>query len=249
MRTLGTVGVLGGMGPLATVRFHELLVRACIERHGAKADTDFPEVLVASARVPGFDAYGTKDARVADAALTDAAGRLVAAGADFIAMPCNTMHARLPALEASAGVPMLDMVRETACAVRRAGARSAFVLATRTTMDEGLYQTALEAEGIRAIVPEPDAQQRVMDLITNLETANAGRVEWDALRALADEAVQAGADALVLGCTELSLIPLLGPLPCGVVDSSRVLANAAANRAYAPLAEEGPVRDVEERDN
>ena len=144
-------------------------------------------------------------------------------------MPCNTAHYFLPRLQEQTRVPFISMLAETAkaCALRFPG-KTACVLATRGTLASGLYERALEAEGVSCILPD-EAQRDVLmyaiyDCVKGGKPLETVRQPMEAL--LADLSAR-GADYFILGCTELPIVAQELALPGDFIDPTSELAKAA----------------------
>ena len=227
------LGVLGGMGPLATVDFLAKLIDAT----PADGDGDHVPVVVASipqipSRVEAILGQGTSPLP----ALIAARDRLLAAGATMLAMPCNTAHHWHAALAGDAGVPFLHIGEAAIAEIARSVAPAApvGVIATAATHEIGLYAEPLRRAGFGVIVPRGPDAARVADGIACVkrgEVAQGGRRFAAVLEALA----RAGAAAVVLGCTEVPPGLAAGggapAAPC--VDATAALARACVGRWQA----------------
>jgi len=228
-----TIGILGGMGPLATVDFY----RKVIDATPAGADQDHvPVVVWADPTVPDRSAALTGRGPDPTPWLVRGAHRLEALGAQVIATPCNTAHAFLDAVRASVRVPMPDMITETVAEIRAChpDVTSVGLLATTGTVRAGLYQRALEAEGLRTVVPTTLTQEEaVTGAIRRVKAGEVGADPICLIERAARELAARGAGLLVAGCTELPL--LLGEMSAGlkVVDPTAVLARTTVRRALA----------------
>jgi aspartate racemase len=231
-----TIGILGGMGPLATVDFY----RKVIDATPAGADQDhLPVVVWADPSVPDRSAALVGGGPDPTPWLVRGAHRLEAMGARVIATPCNTAHAFLDEVRNSVRAPMLDMIAETAGEIRahHPEVRSVGLLATTGTVRAGLYQRALEAAGLRVVVPGELTQgEAVTGAIRRVKAGDTGPAAVCLVERAAEELAARGAHLLVAGCTELPL--LLGELSAGlpVVDPTAALARAAVREALAPAA-------------
>jgi aspartate racemase len=215
-----TLGILGGMGPAATVAFLDRLLALT----PAREDEDHIRVIMdMNPRVPNRhrDPPGAKEELGAMAA------RLAVMGAEVLAMPCNTAHAHAEAIRA-AGLPFLDMIALTAAeaagrlpdgAPRRVG-----VLATPGGQD--LYVAELERRGLTPVVPAVEGRRAFLDLVFKVKAGDVGPERRGEMRALAQALIDDGAGALIAGCTEIPL--LMGPADVAVplIDSAETLARA-----------------------
>ncbi|MEW2158717.1 amino acid racemase [Streptomyces sp. NPDC007189] len=231
-----TIGILGGMGPLATVDFY----RKVIDATPAGVDQDhLPVVVWADPTVPDRSAALVGGGPDPTPWLVRGAHRLEAIGARVIATSCNTAHAFLDQVRASVRAPMLDMIAETAGEIRahHPQVRSVGLLATTGTVRAGLYQRALAAAGLRVVVPGELSQgEAVTGAIRRVKAGDVGPAAVCLVERAAEELAARGANLLVAGCTELPL--LLGELSAGlpVVDPTAALARATVRQALAPAA-------------
>lgn len=217
------LGILGGLGPMATVYFYELLTR----HTDAACDQDHIDIIINShATTPDRSAFITgKSDEDPLAVMVEDIRRMKTYGADLVAIPCNTAHYFYDKLKASTDLPILNIMEETAAKLASLGVRRAGILATDGTVYSGTYDRFLAAHGIDCIRPAQDDQKTVMRIIYD-EIKNGKTPDVDAFLALSERLRSAGADALILGCTELSLIKKQYPLPPYFIDSLDVLAAA-----------------------
>jgi aspartate racemase len=162
--------------------------------------------------------------------------RLEQSGASFIAIPCNTAHAFLPALRERSSVPILDMVAETAARVRDdyPQVRRVGILATTGTLDFGLYHTALRAEGLEPLQPGPDEQEDlVMAAIGAVKGGDTGPATGELLAEAGRRLARAGAEVLLAACTEIPLVLTPAMVPVPLLDPTQALAEAAVREAAA----------------
>lgn len=145
-------------------------------------------------------------------------------GAEVLATPCNTAHYFYDELAAAVQIPFVNMIEETAAELERLSAKKAGILATDGTIAAGLFQQALQKRGIEPLVPSPEKQQYVMDVI--YDNVKAGvPLETAKFKKITDELRLEGCDRLVLGCTELSVLKKEYSLGAYYVDALEVLAD------------------------
>jgi aspartate racemase len=230
-----TIGVLGGLGPWATLDLFEKILRLT----AASRDQDHLRVIIDNNpkipdRAPAILGRGDDPTP----ALVATAQNLERAGAELIVIPCNTAHYFYEAIAAAVTVPVLHIMDEVAAAARAQAPelRRAGVLATRATMAAGLYHRAFARIGAEVLGPEPAGQEVVDRAIYGVKAGQAGPALTRALRPVAQALVDRGAEALVLGCTELPFV--LRPDDVGVplLDSNLILAQAAVRAARGLVA-------------
>ncbi len=228
------VGVLGGLGPAATVHF----MARVVGRTDAHRDQDHVDLLVwQHGSIPDRSAFLLGRGESPEPVLVADAVALERAGARFIAIPCNTAVVWVEQMRAAVSIEVLDTVAETVAAAQRAvpGLTRLGVLATDGTLLAGTYAAAAAAAGLDLLTPSAEVQREVMSII--YDGIKAGmpvpRERFDAVVAPLREQ---GAEAVALGCTELSVLHEdLGVDDPTVVDSIDALARRVVERAGAPL--------------
>lgn len=233
------VGVIGGLGPAATLDF----VAKVLAATPATRDQEHLHLLIDNdPRVPDRNRAAAGAGPSPGPALAAMARRLERAGADLLVMPCNAAHAWRAEIEAATRLPFASMIDEAVAATLRArpGAATVGVLAAAGTLDAGLYRDALAARGVMGLEPAGPQRERFMDLLYRIKAGDTGAEARAAMRELAAELVAAGAEAVVAGCSEVPLV--LGPedVTAPLVDATAAL--AAATVAYARRERPLPVR-------
>lgn len=216
-----TIGILGGMGPEATVRLFHLIVS---NTSAAKDADHIPLLIVNDPQIPDRSAFIQGDGESPVPALERGLIKLEQMGADFVAIPCNTAHAFLDQLKYTVSIPVLDMITETAnYALKKAtGIRRFGLLATAGTYATSLYTDGFERNGLEIVTPELQFREKAMDAIYGVRGIKAGYREepLTPLMEIIAHLKGRGVEALVSGCTEISLVlkqemirmPLLDPL-------------------------------------
>lgn len=218
-----TVGVLGGMGPEATVDFlHKLL-----QNTPASTDQEHLHVIAdINPKVPNRQEAILRSADNPLPTLCHMAQGLEKAGADFIVMPCNTAHYYLGEIRESVIVHVVDMPRlVTDYALQRYPELRTFgLLAASGAIKAKLYQKWFQASGVDLIIPKERAQSILMDQIGLIKAGNKGEQVRRRILKVAEALVKAGAEAIILGCTELPLVRYRNKIQTPIIDGNRVLA-------------------------
>ncbi len=221
-----SIGILGGMGPLATA---DLLRKITLHTRAA-CDADHIRVFIDSnPAIPDRTAAILSGGADPVPEMTHALRSLEKCGADCIIMPCNTAHYFLPRLQALTGIPFISMQEATAkaCAAAYLG-KTAAILGTRGTLKTRLYHDALAAQGVPALTPDEAEQDELMRLIYDVVKANRPLApEAQAWASLLEGLCARGADYFILGCTELPLLADTLPHPGPFIDPTAELARAA----------------------
>ncbi|MBO0901640.1 amino acid racemase [Cellulomonas sp. zg-ZUI22] len=227
-----TLGVIGGMSWYSTVEYYRIVNSLVQERLGGHHSAHLLLESLDFAQVRELQLADDWDA--AGALLADAGRRLEAAGADAVLIATNLMHKVAPAVEAALDVPLLHIADAVAEVATAAGHRTLGVLGTRWVMAEPFYADRLARHGIATLVPDAPAQEEVDRIIFDeLTQGHAPERSRARLQEVVTDLSAAGADAVVLACTELELAlpPDGGPVP--LIASARVHAEAAAAYALA----------------
>ena len=225
-----TIGIIGGMGPLATADLFEKIIL----HTKASRDQDHLRVLIDSnTNIPDRTAAILQVGADPVPELTASARALAQQGAALLLMPCNTAHYFYDAVQSSVSIPVLHMIRLTAQTLQERGVRTAGLLATDGTVQTGIYQRCFEGAGIRLLTPDAAGQQAVMALI--YQGVKAGNPAHDTApaRAAMESLLCQGAETLILGCTELPLAVKLYNIDLPVTDPTLELALAAIRQAGA----------------
>ncbi len=224
LNTSHKLGILGGMGPQATLDFYQLVL------NHTKADTDQQNVetiILSDTQMPDRTAaILSGDHTAILARLLHDAKTLEDLGCTAIAVPCNTSHYFLPTVQQDIGIPILHMIDEAAKYLAGQGKLRPAILATDGTLATKLYQTACAKYGMTAVAPTGDVQTQVMSIIYDeIKAGRHGvREEFVPIHQWVE---QSGCDCALLACTELSTFSLYHPLPNLYVDAMEILAQRA----------------------
>ncbi|MDD1503004.1 amino acid racemase [Lysinibacillus sp. CNPSo 3705] len=219
-----TLGIIGGVGPLATMFIGEMIVR----RTKATKDQEHLHTIIDNdTNIPDRTAFildSTKENPVP--VIVADAKKLASVGANVIAIPCNTAHTFYDEIVEGSPVPVLHMIRETAKRASDLGAERVGILATTGTLTSRMYQDALEEFGITPVVPDDVMKEKVMSII--YDYVKAGKdVSWEDWQQIEEAMLALNCDRIVLGCTELSIVNRDLKLSDKYIDSLIVLAERA----------------------
>ena len=225
-----TIGLIGGMSWESSAQYYAIINRAVRERLG---DTRSAEILLYSLDFGEIERLQRDgDWSSLTTRMVDAAGRLEAGGADFVLICSNTMHLMADDVSTAIGVPLLHVVDPTASAIRRAGLSRVGLLGTAFTMEKAFYRDRLAAAGIETLIPDADDRREVHRVI--YEELVAGKIEAAsraAYREVIVRLVARGAQAIVLGCTEIMLLVDQSQSAVPLFDTTSLHALAAVDLA------------------
>lgn len=228
-----TVGLLGGMSWESTQTYYRLINEGVKQSlgslHSAKIalySVDFQEIELLQ-HAGKWDEAG----RV----LGEAAERVEAAGADFFVLCTNTMHKVAPLIEEKIGIPLLHIADATAEEITKAGIKTVGLLGTRFTMEEDFYRGRLEERhGLRVLIPDEDGREIVHRVI--YEELCLGKIKSQSRESYVEviaRLANQGAEAVILGCTEISLLVNAESCPIRVFDTTEIHAKKAVEWATA----------------
>ena len=219
-----TIGIMGGMGPMATV---DLMKKIILATPASKDQDHIPMLVDNNSQVPDRTKAIMGQGASPVPEMVKSAKRLMMAGADFIIIACNTAHYFLPEILPQINIPVLSIIDVTANSAMAQGFKSVGLLATSGTVSTGLYQKKLEMAGITCITPAPEKQHLIDDMIYQGVKANNEAYDTSAAKALLEEMQSAGAEAFILGCTEVPVAVAMYKLQGRFIDSTDELAKAA----------------------
>lgn len=227
------IGIVGGMGPEATLDLFGKLIR----HTDAACDAEHIRVYIdCHTGVPDRTRAILEGGESPVPYIAESVEKLAAMGAELLLIPCNTSHYYYDEIAALSPVPVMHMIRTTAEALKAEGVRRVGILATDGTLRSGVYQRELSACGIASVCPEGEDQVAVMRLIYDGIKANAPTFDTAAVRHAIDTLRAQGAERIVLGCTELPVaFARYGIDASDAVDATDILARAAVVAAGYPL--------------
>jgi aspartate racemase len=227
-----TVGVIGGMGPAATLDFCARVLALT----PAQVDQDHLRLLVDNnPKVPDRNRAIAGEGPSPAPVLAAMARGLDLAGAELLVMPCNAAHAFVGAVLEASDLPFVDIIKSTVDATRETvpQARTVGVLGSSGCLDAELYQAAFATFGIAVEVPETESRERFMALLYAIKRGETDAAAKAGMIAVAHDLIARGAEAIVAGCTEVPLVLDAGDLPVPLIDSTDALAKATIAAALA----------------
>lgn len=215
------LGVIGGLGPMATSYFLQLITQMC----DAHTDQEHMEILIHNKpSIPDRTGYILNhDMPNPIPEIISIGKELKACGADLLAVPCITAHYFHDELEREVGLQVINAIEETIVYLKERGIKQVGILATTGTIRTELFQNVLKKYNMRGIVPDMEGQKLIMSII--YDNVKAGKeVDMERFFGVADELFKRNAQVVILGCTELSLLKRDYLFPEGYLDVMDILA-------------------------
>lgn len=227
------MGIIGGIGPEATIQYYTYLIDRVRERIAADGDFSWiPNIIIYSLGGENFsgDAFGKPGKADQVRAVIE---RLHCAGADFVIGACNTLHIVYDQIKDDLPIPWISIMEATAEAIVAADMNKVGLMGTVLTTTHGFYQAALAEQGIETIVPPAEDIQKIDELIKN-ELIWADFREGSRVYVIdcMEEMVQRGAQGVVLGCTELPLLVKQEHTSIHLFPTTTILAQKALDYAW-----------------
>lgn len=222
-----TLGVIGGLGPMATAFFMQMVV----EMTEAAADQEHIEMIIYNCpSIPDRTSYIVgKSNENPEKSMADIGKKLADSGAEVLAIPCITAHYFYEELSGEIPVPIIHLIEETVKYLEEQKINVVGLMATDGTVKSGLFQKALQAKGIKVVLPQEESQKDVMHLIyQNVKAAKP--IEMNRFEQVSAELRENGSQVILLGCTELSMIRRDEQIGSGYLDVMQVLAKCAVER-------------------
>lgn len=224
-----TVGIIGGLGPETTSEFYLDIVFSCQK----KDKTARPAVIISSVPLP----YQIEEDAIAKNVgierclpfLITEAQRLEKAAADFIVMPCNSLHVFIEEIRKSVSIPVLSIVEETVKFLQKNNFKKVGIVSTSATIKNKLYENAFAQNNIGYEMPDDFQQAKMGKYILNLVTGQQNNKDREGLIQIIGEFENKGVDCVVLACTDLQLlIPQHQNLK--IFDTMKILADATVDQ-------------------
>lgn len=223
-----TIGIVGGMGPLATAD----LFTKIIQMTDAGSDAEHIHIIIDNnPKTPDRTSAILKGTESPLPYLVRSAERLHTAGADFLLIPCITSHHFLPELTKQISVPVVNMIEETAKHLVEQKIQKAVVLATDGTRQSKVFDTIFANYGVEVCYPSSEAQQALMDVIYKGVKAGLSTFDTSVLNREIEKLISQGAEVVILGCTELPLAAQMYGIAGNLVNPTDILAQAAIQYA------------------
>ncbi len=220
-----TVGIIGGLGPETTSEFYLDIVFSC-----QKLDkTARPHIIIVSVPLP----YSIEEDAISKNIgierclpfLIEEAKRLEKSGADFIVMPCNSLHIFIEDIRKSVSVPILSIVEETVKFLQQENMKKVGIVSTSATIKNKLYENEFAENNIAYVAPDDFAQAKMGKFILNLVTGQQKNQDREELIKIINEFEGKDVDCVILACTDLQLLIPSHP-NLKIYDTMKILANA-----------------------
>lgn len=224
--TMKTVGIIGGLGPETTSEFYLELIFSCQKLNKVHR----PGILIYSVPLP----YDIEEEAIAKGKgeerclpfLLEAAKNLESAGADFIVMPCNSLHVFIEEIRGFVSVPVLSIVEETAKFLEKENISEIGLISTAITLNKKLYEKIFLANSIKQVTPDDSQQLKINKIIHNLVSNRHDDADREELFEIINDFKKKGLKHIILACTDLQLFIPDEYSSLKIYDTMKIFANA-----------------------
>ena len=223
-----TIGLIGGITPMSTILYYQLLNDFAAQKYTDKSSC---KVIINSfnfAEISELQSKGRWD--VLDEMMAESGKSLEAAGADCILICANTMHLCIEAVRSVVSIPVIHIAEATAQQINSQGLKKVALLGTKYTMEKTFYTDVLKDAGIETIIPDADDRDEIHRVIYNeLAKGELKPTSKENYLAIINKLISAGAEGVILGCTEIPLLIKQSDVSVPVFDTTHIHAQAGFN--------------------
>lgn len=230
-----TIGILGGMGPVASANLYYKIIQICQEQYHAEQDHEFPPMIMYNLPLTGFDETGFSDPEAVKQQLIAGVQTLERAGADFIIIACNTVHHFYDDMQGAVHIPILNIVDEVVEQIVTQGHTSVGLFTSESTNMLQIYEQKCLQRNIHTVSASREQQELINQVILHVMTGHQGPQDLRLLQGILDTMRIQNIEGIVLGCTEIPLAIQQEHVPLPLFDSTQIIAEAAI-RASAGIA-------------
>lgn len=226
-----TLGIIGGFGPETTAQFYLEIINLSRKRLD-----QYPSILIYNPPIPfelekDVAGEGQNESKMLPL-IIQAAKKLEEAKADFIVIPCNTIHLHIEKIRQAVNIPILSIIEETANQIEKENFKKIGLLATSSTIKNKLYHEPLAKKDIEIIIPDETSQQKIAEIIPNILIGKKTVEDKNFLIETINHMKKNGAEAVVLACTDLPLLIGQKDTHIKLIDTLDILAEAASRELF-----------------
>lgn len=222
------IGIIGGMGPEATINLYRKIIELFQVKYGAKYDSDYPEICLVNLPIPDIVEKIENTSKV-NSMMEDTCKRLYSMGTEFIAIPCNTINILYEKYSLSIPGIVSNIIEEVGIYLSKKGISKIGLLATKTTYNFKLYQKYFKKYNIKIMIPSDDEIEEINKIILKLLNGDKNICDKNYLLKISRKLIKNGAEGIVLGCTDLPLILNQSDANFPIIDTIEVLAEKCVN--------------------
>lgn len=227
------IGILGGMGPMAGANIFLKIINLAQNYYGAVQDYEFPKITLLNFPLRGFDERGIVNKELVKKQLLCAVVSLENSGCDFIIIACNTIHYFYEALQNVVKIPIINLISIVSYEVADSQYAKVGLLTSSSTNDFKLYKNKLGKSGVISISANLEQQNLLDSVIYNVMSGMNNDNDTKIIRGIINDMLLQGAEAIVLGCTELPLVIKQKDVNLKLFDANELLVKKALQQAFS----------------
>lgn len=220
-----TVGILGGMGPEATWDLYRRIITIFQKKFDAKYDSDFPPISIYSLPLPDTVENLAPEEEIISM-LLEGLKKLEGTGASYIAVPCNSIFSYYNQMKNAIDVPIVNIMEETAKRASKNKFKIVGLLGTKLTIRQKLFEKPLEDRNLKLINPTTNQQVETTRVIMNILSGKKLNEDKTKLISIIKDLQSKGAEAVILGCTELPLLISQKDINLPLIDTTEIIAES-----------------------
>lgn len=229
------IGILGGMGPVASANLYHKIIQLAQDEYFAEQDIDFPQIIINSISLVGFDETGFVDSELVKKQLISGVKTLEKSGCDLIGVACNTVHLFHKEMQDNVKIPILNIIDLSTERIKKDKRKTVGLLSSESVRKLGLYKHAIEKRKINVIIVSEDEQKFINQLILDVMSGKVKESDKHQAKQIIADLKKQGADSILLGCTELPLVIKQEDYVMPIYDSTQILAEELLKIAYNSL--------------
>jgi|ERR1700734_574282 len=227
------LGILGGMGPYASCNWYRMILNILERKYHFTQDEQYPEMYIHSLSMGGWSEMGIEDENLVKESLLGAVRNMEYLKVDYIVIACNTAHIVYEYLQSSTLIPILNLINECVAYVKDSGYNAIGLISTESTNRSGIYKTKFEDNGIKCFsLGIPFEQGLINEIILSVQSGKHGKDEKDSMDFYIKILKDKGAQAIILGCTELPLVVKQKDVDIPIIDPGFILLNKVTDLLY-----------------
>jgi len=224
------IGILGGMGPEATVDLFNKIIKLT----PAAKDQDHIRIIIDNnPKIPDRTNAIIGEGKDPLPELISTAKNLEKAGADFIIMPCNTAHYFIPGIQSKVNIPVLNIIQECANHIQKTfpAIKKVCLFASKGTYKTKIYNAFFDKINVDILIPSPSEQEQIMQVIYEVKSGVLTEEMKKQMVDISNKQIRKGSEAIISGCTEIPLVLKDGDIKIPVIDPTYILAKRSVMAA------------------
>jgi aspartate racemase len=224
-----SIGILGGMGPRASIDIYTKIIQLMSVNYNATQDIDFPPMILFSLPLVDFNEAGVINALSVKKQLIGGVRSLEAAGAEFIIIACNSVHVFIDEMRSAVSIPIISIIEEVGEYIEKNNYKKIGLITSESSNKNSIYKPLLKSIGVHTISLDHERQEAINKIILKIMTGKQNNFDKNELVSIIQYLLKKGSEAIILGCTELPILidEYDRNFNGEIINASRIIASAA----------------------